>query len=325
MSSANRKEQRVTFQATPATKGHRRQASDSGVESDFSSSPTAQEYFDLERNHSKLREEYLATRDKLKEAETMLQQANARLTAMQNTVEVLENDNKALLSEKRNLRAEVDALREDRKSRTSPPRESTKMSGALQTHPPSPKESKEPKEPKEPKESKHLRRSESKHHRSESKHRRSESKPRKTTEEKELEKRVKQDKERLRGRFDHKDDKSSSSSGSSSGRSKQSGSYIEPLGPAASRPVPPAEQPGRSRHSRAESTSYHDSIRPAVYTTTTIPDTSAFSTLPRSPAYPEYGGDYYADSASQYVQGDGSYHAYPLSPVLDAPRGRSRR
>ncbi|KAK1595106.1 uncharacterized protein LY79DRAFT_511531 [Colletotrichum navitas] len=320
MSSANRKEQRVTFQAIPATKGHRHKASDSGVESDFSSSPTAQEYFDLERNHSKLKEEYLTTRDKLKETETLLQQANARLTAMQNTVEVLENDNKALLSEKRNLRAEVDALREDRKSRTSPPRESTKMSGALQTHPPSPKESKEPKE------SKHSRRSESKHRRSESKHRRSESKPRKTTEEKELEKRVKQDKERLRGRFDHKDDKSSSSSGSSSGRSKQSGSYIEPLGPAASRPVPPAEQPGRSRHSRPESTSYHDSIRPAVFTTTTTPDLSAYgAAMPRSPAYPDYGGDYYPDSASQYVQADGSYHPYPLSPVLDAPRGRSRR
>ncbi|KAK1957527.1 hypothetical protein LY78DRAFT_384227 [Colletotrichum sublineola] len=316
MSSANRKEQRVTFQAIPATKGHRHQTSDSSIGSDFSSSPTTQEYFDLERNHSKLKEEYLATRNKLKEAETKLQQANARLTAMENTIEVLENNNKALDREKRNLRAEIDALREDRKSRTSPPRESTKMSGAVQTQPPSPKESKESKE------SKHSRRSESKHHRSESKHRRSESKPRKTTEEKELEKRVKQDKERLRGRFDHKDDKSSSSSTTSSGRSKQSGSYIEPLGPAASRPVPSADQAGRSRHSRAESTSYHDSIRPAVFATTTIPDPSAYSAVPHSPAYAEY----YAESASPYVQQvDGSYHSYPMPPVIDPPRGRSRR
>ncbi|KAK2042825.1 hypothetical protein LZ31DRAFT_347238 [Colletotrichum somersetense] len=316
MSSANRKEQRVvTFQTIPAIKGHRHQTSDSGVGSDFSSSPTAQEYFDLERNHSKLKEEYLATRDKLKETETMLKQANARLTAMQNTVEVLENDNKALVNEKRNLRAEVEALREERKPRSSPPRESTKMSGALPAHPPSPKEPKESSKP--------LRRSESKHHRSESKHRRSESKPRKTAEEKELEKRVKQDKERLRGRFDHKDDKSSSSSGSSSGRSKQSGSYIEPLGPAASRPVTAAEQPARSRHSRADS--YHDSIRPTVYTTTTIPDPATYNAMPRSPAYAEYGSDYYADSTSQYVQGDGSYHAYPLPTALDTPRGRSRR
>ncbi|KAK1980613.1 hypothetical protein LZ30DRAFT_782633 [Colletotrichum cereale] len=315
MSSANRKEQRVSFQTIPATKSHRRQTSDSGVDSDFSSSPTAQEYFDLERNHSKLKEEYLTTRNKLKEAETELQQVNARLAAMQNTVECLEDEKKVLDREKRALRAEVEALREDRKPRPSPPRESTKMSGALQAHPSSPKEPKEPK---------HSRRSESKHHRSESKHRRSESKPRKTTEEKELEKRVKQDKERLRGRFDHKDDKSSSSSSSSSSRSKQSGSYIEPLGPAASRPVPPAEQPGRSRHSRAESTSYHDSRRPSVYATTTIPDPTPYSAMPRSPAYAEYGGDYYADSASQYVQqADGSYHPYPL-PV-DAPRGRPRQ
>ncbi|GJC85837.1 hypothetical protein ColLi_08675 [Colletotrichum liriopes] len=312
--AANRKEQRVSFQTIPTTKGHRHQTSDSGVGSDFSSSPTAQEYFDLERNHSKLKEEHLATRSKLKEAEAQLQEANARLSAMQNTVEVLQNDNKALDREKRNLRTEVEALREDiRKSRSSPPRDSTRMSGALPAHPPS---------PKEPKESKHSRRSESKHHRSESKHRRSESKPRKTTEEKELEKRVKQDKERLRGRFDHKDDKSVSST-SSSGRSKQSGSYIEPLGPVVPRPAPAVEQAGRSRHARTESTSYHDSIRPAVYTTTTTIADPSYSALPRNLAYPEYEADYYPDTTSQYVQEDGSYHPYPLP--ADPPRGRSRR
>ncbi|OHW90627.1 hypothetical protein CSPAE12_10777 [Colletotrichum incanum] len=295
MSTANRKEQRVSFQTIPTTKGHRHQTSDSGVGSDFSSSPTAQEYFDLERNHIKLKEEHLATRNKLKETEAQLQEANARLSAMQNTVEVLQNDNKALDREKRNLRTEVEALRDDI------------------PHPPS---------PKEPKESKHSRRSESKHHRSESKHRRSESKPRKTTEEKELEKRVKQDKERLRGRFDHKDDKSVSST-SSSGRSKQSGSYIEPLGPVVSRPAPAVEQAGRSRHARTESTSYHDSIRPAVYTTTTTIADPSYSALPRNLSYPEYEADYYPDTASQYVQEDGSYHPYPLP--ADPPRGRSRR
>ncbi|OBR06188.1 hypothetical protein CH63R_10308 [Colletotrichum higginsianum IMI 349063] len=310
MSSANRKEQRVSFQTIPSSKSHRHQTSDSGVGSDFSSSPTPQEYFDLERNHIKLKEEFLATRNKLKEAEAQLQEANARLSAMENTVEVLKNDNKALDREKRNLRTEVEALRDDiRKSRSSPPRESTKMSGALPPHPSSPKEHKEHKEHKS------SRRSESKHHRSESKHRRSESKPRKNTEEKELEKRVKQDKERLRGRFDHKDDKSIASS-TSSGRSKQSGSYMEPLGPVAPRPAPAVEQAGRSRHS------HHNSIRPAVYTTTTIPE-PAYGALPHSPAYQDYDADYYPDATSQYVQEDGGYHFHPL-PV-DPPRGRSHR
>ncbi|KAJ0159641.1 hypothetical protein CTA2_9362, partial [Colletotrichum tanaceti] len=129
MSSANRKEQRVSFQTIPASKSHRHQTSDSGVGSDFSSSPTPQDYFDLERNHIKLKEEFHATRNKLKEVEAQLQEANARLSAMDNTVEVLKNDNKALDREKRNLRTEVEVLRDDiRKSRSSPPRESTKMS-----------------------------------------------------------------------------------------------------------------------------------------------------------------------------------------------------
>ncbi|GKT47101.1 uncharacterized protein ColSpa_07282 [Colletotrichum spaethianum] len=307
MSSANRKEQRVSFQTIPTSKSHRHQTSDSGVGSDFSSSPTAQEYFDLEKNHIKLKEEHLATRNKLKDAEAQLHEAHARLKAMQNTIDVLENDNKALDREKRNLRTEVEALH------TLQPASGVGQDvGALPAHPPS---------PKEPKESKHSRRSESKHHRGESKHHRSESKPRKTTEDKELEKRVKQDKERLRGRFDHKDDKSVASS-SSSGRSKQSGSYIEPLGPAASRPA--VEPAGRPRHARTESTSYHDSIRPAVYTTVTEP---AYSTLPRSPAYPEYDNDYYPDTTSQYVQEDGSYRFHPLPSPLpaDPPRGRSYR
>ncbi|OHE90541.1 hypothetical protein CORC01_14165 [Colletotrichum orchidophilum] len=297
MSSANRKEHRVSFQPIPLSKGHRHQSSDSGI-SEVSST---QDFFDLEMKYKKLLEDFAQHKSESK----------ARCSALQNTIDVLESDKLALDREKRNLREENNLLRDDlrKAQRNSPPRDSTKMSGALPSHPPSPKEHKESKESKE-----------SKLRRSESKHRRGESKVRKTTEEKELAKRVKEDKERLGRRFDHKDDKSVSSGGSSS-RSKQS-SYIEPMGPSAPRPAANIEPP-RTHNRRSESTSY--SIRPSVITTTTVTEPS-YGNLPRTPGYADHESPFDYDGAyahAQYVPEDANYYAPPLSS--EPSRGRSRR
>ncbi|KAK1478857.1 hypothetical protein CCUS01_16452 [Colletotrichum cuscutae] len=310
MSTANKKEARVTFQTT---KGHRHQSSDSSI-SVISSSPSAQDYFDLELKYNQL----------LDDMSRLKSETKARYAALENNIEVLKIDKKAWEREKENLRTENQVLREDlrKAQRHSPSRESTKMSGALPSQPPSPREHKErehrepreykePREHKEPKESKALRRSDSKHRA------RGESKVRKPTEDKELAKRCKEDKERLGRRFEHKDDKSTSS-GSSRG-SKQ-GSYIEPMGPSAPRPASIVE-PTRPRTKRSESTSY--AIRPTVLTTTTVTDSPYDQ---RTPGYPDHESSFYEGSAyghghSPYVE-DGSYYAHPLP---ETTRGRSRR
>ncbi|WYZ36670.1 hypothetical protein EsH8_II_000176 [Colletotrichum jinshuiense] len=288
MSSANRKEHRVSFQPIPGSKGHRQRTSDSGVGSDFDgygSSPSAEDYFALEKAHKKLKEELAAVKSDLKEAD-------ARFRALQNTIEVLENDKTALIREKRTLRDEIDVLREDnRKSRSSPPQRehSARMSGALPAHPPS---------PKEPKPS---RRSESK--------RRGESKVRKSSEEKELAKRVKEDKERLGRRFEIKDDKSVSSS-SSSGRSKHD-SYVDPYNPSSV-----VEPTARPRTNRSESS--YSSIRPSVITTTTVTD-PRYADIPRTSTYAGHDG---YDDDEVYLAEDGNYYPYPLPTES---RGRTHR
>ncbi|KAF6810571.1 hypothetical protein CSOJ01_06250 [Colletotrichum sojae] len=293
--SANRKEHRssrnVTFEPTQSVRGHRQQASDSGVGSDhdsYGTSPdrSAQAYYDLHKAHIKLKDELA----KLQENYTTVK---ARVGALENTVEVLEDDKEKLLREKRTLKDENEKLREDLRKARGSTRE-PKMTGALPTQPPSPKE----------------------------KSRRSESKVRRSGEEttKEREKRHKEDKDRLKSRFDHKDkDDKSTSSNSSSGRSRRE-SYVEPYGPPAPRPAP---EPARSGRSRRDST-YSQQARPQVHVSTTMPGPDVYSAGPRTSSHPDYESavSHYEDSAV-YSNEDGHYHPYPL-PSDASSRGRSQ-
>ncbi|KAK2735376.1 hypothetical protein CKAH01_01757 [Colletotrichum kahawae] len=301
-----RRERNVSFEPvhSVSVRGHRHQASDSGVGSDqdsYSTSPdrSAQAYFDLHKAHLSLKDECTKLKEELRDV-------NARFSALQNTVEVLEDDKEKLVREKRTLREENDKLKEDaRKARSSQPRERErdlpKMTGAMPVQqPPSPKEKTRRGESK-------VRRSESKRRTSddekrheEKREKRNEEKERK--ERKEREKLHEEDKKRLKSRFDHKDGSSKDDGSVSSGSSGRK-SYVEPYGPSAPRST--AERP---RKSRADST--YSQIRPQVIATTTIPD--------------------YEGSAAVYDDGyageDGHYPAYPpASPLPAESRGRSRQ
>ncbi|KAJ0386234.1 hypothetical protein COL922a_004755 [Colletotrichum nupharicola] len=294
-----------------SVRGHRQQASDSGVGSDqdsYSTSPdrSAQAYFDLHKAHLSLKDEYTKLKDELRDV-------NARFTALQNTVEVLEDDKEKLVREKRTLREENEKLKEDvRKARSSQPRERERepkmMTGAMPVQqPPSPKEKTRRGESK-------VRRSESKRRTSDDEKRHEEKREKRHDEqerqerkerkerEKEREKLHEEDKKRLKSRFDHKDSSSKDDGSVSSGSSGRK-SYVEPYGPSAPRST--AERP---RKSRADSS--YSQIRPQVIATTTISDYEGSTAV-------------YDDG---YAGEDGHYHAYPLaSPLPDTTRGRSRQ
>ncbi|TDZ37959.1 hypothetical protein C8035_v001254 [Colletotrichum spinosum] len=296
---ANRKEHRssrnVSFEPvhSVSVRGHRHQASDSGVGSDqdsYGTSPdrstAAQAYYDLQKAHRSLKEEVVRLQEDLRNA-------LAHSKALENRVEVLTNDNNTLNLEKKTLKSENEALHaEVRKARNHQPRErEAKMSGANPAPPASPKE-------KEKKSST----------RGESRVRKSDDKDRK--ERKDYEKRCKEDKERLKNRFDHKESstKDDNSSTSSSGRSKRE-SYVEPFGPPAPRSTVSSSNAERSRRGSTYSHS-----RPTVIATTTLAE-PAYSGPPRN----DYDKAVYDD----YVEG-GDYHPYPLQTDPYASRGRSR-
>ncbi|KAF9877604.1 hypothetical protein CkaCkLH20_04739 [Colletotrichum karsti] len=301
--SANRKEyrssNRVSFHepvSNVSVRGHRRQASDSGVGSDhdsYDASPdrSKQALYDLQKTHSSLKDEHA----KLQEA---FRNLTARFKAIENTNEVLEDDKKKLAAEKRTLREENQKLRDDlHKARSNQTRDrDVKMTGAIPAQPPSPKE-------KIQRSASKARRSESKAPGSRSSEDREREERKERKERKEREKRHEEDKLRLKGRFELKDstDDGSVSSGSSTRKS-----YIEPYGPSAPRSTAAAtttSMPERPRRKRADSS--FTSSRPQVNLNVTTYDDSA------------------AYDNGTYLAEDGNYYPYPLQAVqAEPPRGR---
>lgn len=236
--------------------------------------------------------EYRAVQNEVQEAREELQDVNSiysRSKPLQNTFEVLEDDEEKLIRENRVLCEENDELKQDVRHYRPP-----KMLGhmAQMDQQPVPKVK--------------SRRAESKVRRSESK-RRGEDTDREESEiRKGRERRHEEDRERLRRRFDSKRNDSGDSS-----RSRPRMSFVEPYGPSA-----PRSNAERPRRRRADSN--YSQIWPKAIATATISDYESRTEF-YDDGYRVEDGNYYPYPLDLSSQGHRRWRDNsPKAPLVDS-------